>query len=100
MSEVQIGHDIVAARLRSIDLDKLVVVGDDVGTVPSQASGSWNPLTIRRALARGEPSGCLDHFSSIRLVKVRLGSASRVVSNCQTWLSKKLWSSLTFAALN
>ena len=40
MSEVQIGHDIVAARLRSIDLDSLVVVGDEVGTVPSQASGS------------------------------------------------------------
>ena len=39
----------VEAKLSSMDLDKRVVVGEEVGTVPSQASGSWNPLTIKRA---------------------------------------------------
>ena len=46
MSKVQIGHCMVEAKLKSMDLDNLVVVGDEVGTVPSQASGSMKPLTI------------------------------------------------------
>ena len=53
MSEVQIGHCMVEAKLNNIDLDNLVVVGDEVGTVPSQASGSMNPRTMSLALARG-----------------------------------------------
>ena len=89
MSEVQIGHCMVEAKLKGMDLDNLVVVGDEVGTVPSQASGSMKPLTMSLALARGLPSGFFDRFSSMRLVSVRLGSASLVVSNCHTWLSKK-----------
>ena len=68
MSEVQIGQDMVEAKLSNIDLDSRVVVGDDVGTVPSQASGSWKPRAVKRALALGLPSGCLDHFSNILLV--------------------------------
>ena len=57
MSEVQTGQCMLAARLSKIDLDSLVVVGDDVGTVPAHASGSMKPRTIKRAFALGVPSG-------------------------------------------
>ena len=63
----------------TIDLDSLVVVGEDVGMVPAKASGSVNPRTINRALARGAPSSFLDHLSRILQVRVRASSASAVV---------------------
>ena len=100
MSDVQTGQFMLAARLNSMDLDSLVVVGDEVGTVPSQASGSMKPRTMSRALARGVPSGFFDHLSNMRLVKVLDGSASFVVSKVQTWLSKNDCNSFTLAALN
>ena len=90
----------LAAKLSKIDRDCLVVVGDEVGTVPAQASGSMKPRTIKRAFARGVPSGFFDHFSNMRLVNVRDGSASLVVSKAQTSFSKKDLSSSTLAALN
>ena len=50
LSEDQIGQFIVEARLSNIDLDSRVVVGEDVGTAPSQASGSWNPADDQTGL--------------------------------------------------
>ena len=40
MSDVQIGQLMVEAKINSMDLDKRVVVGEEVGTAPSHASGS------------------------------------------------------------
>ena len=69
MSEVQIGHCIVEAKLKSMDLDNLVVVGDEVGTVPSQASGSMKPLTMSLAFDHGR-QGPLRLLSSRRSRKL------------------------------
>ena len=99
MSDVQTGHLIVAAKLSRQERESRVVVGDEVGTVPSQASGSIKPRTMSLAFALGVPSGFFDHFSNIRLVNVRAGSASLTLSKVQTWFSKKDLSSFTFAAL-
>lgn len=67
--------------------------------MPSQAFGSWNPRTIKRAFARGLPSGFFDPLSNILLDNVRLGSASRVVSRTNSVVKETL-QSLTLAALN
>ena len=53
MSDVQTGHLIVAARLSRQERESRVVVGDEVGTVPSQASGSIKPRTMSLAFALG-----------------------------------------------
>lgn len=84
-SAVQVGHSMVAARGRTIERESLVVVGLDVSIRPASASGPANPRTMGRAFARGAPSGLRDHFSRIREVNVRAGSASFTVWNTQTW---------------
>ena len=91
MSDVQTGQFMLAARLNSMDLDSLVVVGDEVGTVPSQASGSMKPRTMSRALARGVPSGFFDHLSNMRLVKPGqdLSISMTVVANNQKHVKTK-----------
>ena len=83
-----------------MDLESLVVVGDEVVMVPASASGSLKPLTISRAFALGLPSSFSDHFKRIPEVKVLDSSASAVVWNAHTPWSKKDFSSLTLASLN
>ena len=83
-SAVQVVQPMVAPSDRTTDLESRVVVGLDVSMRPARASGSANPRTMRRALARGVPSGLRDHLSKIRDVSVLAGSASFVVSKTQT----------------
>ena len=84
-SAVHVVQPIVAPKDRTTDLESRVVVGLDVSMRPAKASGSANPRSMRRAFARGVPSGLRDHLSRIRDVRVLAGSASFVVSKTQTW---------------
>ena len=75
-SAVQVDHCMLAASDRTKLLLSLVVVGLEVATCPARASGSLYPLTMRRAFARGLPSGCFDYFRIIREVSVLASSVS------------------------
>ena len=85
---------------KKIERLSLDVVGAAVASLPSRASRSVYPRTINRALARGEPSGFFDHFSSIRLDKVLVSSALAAISNYHTPFSKNEFSSFTLVATN
>ena len=83
--------------VNSFDLLSLLVVGLAVSRFPFKASTSLSPLTTNRALARGVPSACLDHFKRILLVKVLSGKASGAVENSHTPRSKNDCNSFTLA---
>ena len=60
----------MAAKESTIERDNLVVVGLEVSTYcPGRASGSAKPLTIKRAFARGDPSGFLAACQSASRVR-------------------------------
>ena len=83
ISDIHKLQDMMAAKLSRTERDNLAIAGEEIGTVPFQASGSWNPRTMSRALGRGEPLGYLDRFSNILLVSVRDVATSRVVSKAK-----------------